>query len=136
MADYHEISSKWCLQNFLKLMWFIVLAFKWFLIFAENRNKLMTMFQCLPFFTFLLYLPSRYFQQSRFDPSALNSCINLFNTDTNFCIFYCQWVRVTLFSFVIQVDVSVIEVGLGGKYDATNVVYIVVISTQMCSVCL
>lgn len=32
----------------------------------------------------------------------------------------------------MQVDVSIMEVGLGGKYDATNVVCMFVISAEMC----
>lgn len=32
----------------------------------------------------------------------------------------------------MQVDVSIMEVGLGGKYDATNVVCIIVILAEMC----
>ena len=31
----------------------------------------------------------------------------------------------------MQVDVSIMEVGLGGKYDATNVVCIIVISAEI-----
>jgi folylpolyglutamate synthase/dihydropteroate synthase len=31
----------------------------------------------------------------------------------------------------MQVDVCIMEVGLGGKYDATNVVCIIVILTEM-----
>jgi folylpolyglutamate synthase/dihydropteroate synthase len=33
--------------------------------------------------------------------------------------------------FFMQVDVAIMEVGLGGKYDATNVVCIVFISAEV-----
>ena len=49
----------------------------------------MIMFQCLPIFASLLYLPSRYLQQSRFDPCALNFYANLFGRDTNFLYMLC-----------------------------------------------
>lgn len=38
--------------------------------------------------------------------------------------------RSNFISFM-QVDVSIMEVGLGGKYDATNVVCIIIISEEM-----
>lgn len=53
-----------------------------------HRKKPMTKFQCLPFSTSLLYLPSRYFQKSRFDPCALNSYSNLFSYWSYFFLFY------------------------------------------------
>lgn len=125
------ITLKRYLQNYKNLLWFDLFVHKWFLILVVHRKKLMTKFQCLPFFTSLLYLPSRYLQQSRFDPCALNSYTDLFHNDTNFLLFYYQW-KVTLFSIFMQVDVSIMEVGLGGKYDATNVVCIIVILAEMC----
>lgn len=38
------------------------------------------------------------------------------------------------FSNFIQVDVAILEVGLGGKYDATNVVCIIVLQRQYAGV--
>lgn len=79
----------------------------------------MIIFQCLTISVSSLYLLSKYLQRSRFDPCALNFYEILFGRYT---IFYILGVITNTF---MQVDVAIMEVGLGGKYDATNVVCIV-----------
>lgn len=88
----------------------------------------MTMFQCLPIFASLLYLPSRYLQQSRFDSYAVVMYAFLFQTNSK--SLYPVKKDKYLCSNFMQVDVAIMEVGLGGKYDATNVVCIIVFSSE------
>jgi len=87
-----------------------------------HRKKLMIIFQCLTIFVSSLYSPSRYLQLSRFDPCALSFYVTLFGRYTYFVF---GVINEYLFLIFVQVDVAIMEVGLGGKYDATNVVCIV-----------